>query len=194
MRTMLDALTIVSPQELMQWWAELAHDEHSPDHYELTEYGELVLSPKPTNGHQRLCTEIAFQIRSQLGGEAVVEAAVLTTAAGVRVPDVVWMPHDRWNQLSRNAVLEAPELVVEVLSPGNRTPETQHKIHGYLESGVKEVIVIGLTGTIEYIHLDGVHPTSTFKLNLTLPSQLFYISLRLNATTAIPVCLHSSIG
>ena len=33
---------IASPQELTQQWTELAHDEQSPDYYELTEYGELV--------------------------------------------------------------------------------------------------------------------------------------------------------
>jgi Uma2 family endonuclease len=89
------------------------------------------------------------------------------------VPDVVWMPQERWNQLSRNAVLQAPELVVEVLSPGNRKPEMNHKIQGYLQSGVQEVIVVGLTGGIEYIRQDGVHTTSIFNFTLSLPSQLF---------------------
>lgn len=173
MISMMNATTLVSPEELTQWWAELAQDEQSPDYYELTEYGELVLSPKPTNRHQRLCTEIAFQLRSQLGEEAVVEAAILTATAGILVPDVVWMPTIRWDQLAHNAIIEAPELVIEVLSPDNRYPEMQHKIQGYIGSGVKEVVVIGLTGTIEYIHSDGVHPRSHFNLTLTLPPQLF---------------------
>ena len=135
MKGMMDTTTLVSPEELIQWWAELAQDEQSPDYYELTEYGELVLSSRAETDHQRLCAEIAFQLRSQLKGEAVVEAAVLTTTAGLRVPDVTWMPQARWDQLPRNAVLQTPELVVEVLSPGNRTPEMNHKIQGYLQSG-----------------------------------------------------------
>ncbi len=165
--------TVISPDELTHRWTELAHDEQAPDYYELTEYGELVLSPRAEMNHQRLCTKIAFQIQTQLGGEAVVEAAVLTPTAGIRVPDVVWMPQDRWNQHPRNAVLEAPDLVVEVLSPGNRQPEMDHKIHGYLQAGIKEVIVVGLTGTIEYRRQDGRHPTSTFPLQLSLPAELF---------------------
>jgi Uma2 family endonuclease len=174
MMIMMDTPTLVSPEELIQWWAELAQDEQSPDYYELTEYGELVLSPKPTNRHQRLCTEIAFQLRSQLGGEAVVEAAILTISAGVRVPDVVWMPEAKWEVVTtKQDLLQAPELVVEVLSPGNRQPEMNHKIQGYLQSGVQEVIVVGLTGTIEYIRQDGLHTTSMFNLKLSLPSQLF---------------------
>ena len=51
--------------------------------------------------------------------------------------------------------------------------EINHKIHAYLDSGVQEVIIVGLTGTIEYIRQDGVHPTSIFNLTLSLPAQLF---------------------
>ena len=174
MKGMMDTNTLVSPEELTHWWAELGQDEQSPDYYELTEYGELVLSPKPTNRHQRLCTEVAFQLRSQLGGEAVVEAAILTTSAGVRVPDVVWMPKAKWEVVTtKQDLLQAPELVVEVLSPGNRQPEMNHKIQGYLGSGVKEVMVIGLTGSIEYYRQDGVHTNSSFNVILSLPQHLF---------------------
>jgi len=174
MINMLETLPIVSPQDLTQWWQELAQDEQSPDYYELTEYGELVLSPKPTNRHQRLCTQIALQLQTQLGGEAVMDGAVLTGTAGVRVPDVLWMPPPKWKDLPNTpTVFEAPDIVVEVLSPGNRKGEMDHKIHGYLKSGVKEVIVVGLTGTIDYIHPDGRHTTSTFPLTLDLPAHLF---------------------
>ena len=169
----MDTNTLVSPEELTQWWAELAQDEQSPDYYELTEHGELVLSPRAEMPHQRICSSLVRQLSQQLGEEAVQEVAVLTTTAGLRVPDVVWMPQERWNQLPRNAVLQAPELVVEVLSPGNRKPEMNHKIQGYLGSGVQEVIVVSLTGTIKYIRQDGVHATSMFNLTLALPPQLF---------------------
>ena len=170
---MMDSNTLVSPEELTQWWAELGRDEQSPDYYELTEFGELVWSPRAETRHQRICSSLVRQLSQQLGEEAVQEVAVLTTTAGIRVPDVVWMPQARWDELPRNTILQAPELVVEVLSPGNRKPEMNHKIQGYLKSGVKEVVVIGLTGTIEYVRQDGIHPTSLFNLTLALPSQLF---------------------
>ena len=171
--SMMDSNTLVSPEELTQWWAELGRDEQSPDYYELTEFGELVWSPRAETRHQRICSSLVRQLSQQLGEEAVQEVAVLTTTAGIRVPDVVWMPQARWDELPRNTILQAPELVVEVLSPGNRKPEMNHKIQGYLKSGVKEVVVIGLTGTIEYVRQDGIHPTSLFNLTLALPSQLF---------------------
>lgn len=174
MNSMINADTILSPEELSQLWADLAGNDQLPDWYELTEHGELIMSPRPETRHQRLCTQIALQLQAQLGGEAVVEAAVLTTTAGIRVPDVIWMPESDWQNIaSPDQLLEAPSLVVEVLSPGNRPKEINHKTQAYLVSGVQEVILIGLTGTIEYVHQDGVHATSRFNLNLTLPSQLF---------------------
>ena len=45
--------------ELLRRWKELEEDSDSPDRYELTEFGELVLSPKPTNDHQRVAFAVA---------------------------------------------------------------------------------------------------------------------------------------
>ncbi|PJA78203.1 MAG: hypothetical protein CO149_05325 [Nitrospirae bacterium CG_4_9_14_3_um_filter_51_5] len=174
MNSMMNADTVLSPEELSLLWADLAGNDQLPDWYELTEHGELIMSPRTETRHQRLCTQIALQLQTQLGGEAVIEVAVLTTTAGIRVPDVIWMPESDWQKIaSPEHLLEAPPLVVEVLSPDNRSKEINHKTQAYLASGVKEVILIGLAGTIEYVHQDGVCATSIFNLNLTLPSQLF---------------------
>ncbi len=171
---MIETTTLASPKELTQWWAELAQDEHSPDYDELTEYGELVWHPQARINHQRLCTQIAIQLQTQLGGQAVHAAAVLTPATGVRVPDVVWMPEEKWEVLlAGNDLIQAPALVAEVLAPNDRATAINHKIRGYLHSGVKEMILVGLTGTIEYVRQDGVHPTSIFPLQLKLPAHLF---------------------
>jgi Uma2 family endonuclease len=166
--------TILSPDELSKLWAELAHDDQLPDWYELSEHGEVVLRPKPHNRHQLLCTQIALQLQTQLGRQAGVEVAVLTPTAGIRVPDVVWMPEEKWRMVTTDeGLVQAPELVVEVLSPGNRQPEINHKIHAYLASSIQEVLVVGLTGTLEFYRQDGVHTTSSLNFALTLPPHLF---------------------
>ncbi|GJL51117.1 MAG: hypothetical protein NPIRA01_23440 [Nitrospirales bacterium] len=82
----MDANTILSPEEISSVWAELAKDDQLPDWYELTEHGEIIMSPKPPNRHQVICAEIAFQLRSQLGGKAVGEVAVLTTLLAYASP------------------------------------------------------------------------------------------------------------
>lgn len=132
------------------------------------------MSPKPSNRHQVICADIAYQLRAQLSGKAVIEAAVLTTTAGIRVPDVVWMPEEKWGVVTTSQdLLQAPDLVVEVLSPGNRQAEINHKVHAYLASGIQEVIIVGLDGTITYHQPTGIQPTSAFGVSLILPSHLF---------------------
>ncbi len=171
---MMDTNTILSPESLSQLWAELAQDNQLSDWYELTEHGELIMSPKPSNRHQLLCTQIALQLQAQLGGQAGVEVAVLTSIAGIRVPDVVWMPEENWQVVTtKQDLLQAPDLVVEVLSPGNRQTEINHKIQADLASGIQEVLVVGLTGTMEFHRQDGVHSTSTLNITLSLPPHLF---------------------
>lgn len=169
----MPAETILSPNQLAQLWADFAKDENLPDYYELTEHGEVVLSPRPETRHQRICASIAYQLQHQLGGEAVYEVAVLTTTAGIRVPDIVWMPQDKWKTVSHATLIRAPNLVVEVLSPGNRETEMNHKIQAYLASGVQEVLVVDLTGKLTFYHQDGVHATSMSNVTLSLPNHLF---------------------
>ncbi len=166
--------TILSPDDLSKLWTELAQDDQLPDWYELSEHGEIVMSPKPHNRHQLLCSKIAHQLQTQLEGQAVTEVAVMTTTAGIRVPDVVWMPEERWQMVTtEDGLVHAPELVVEVLSPGNRRTEINHKIQAYLASGIQEILVVGLTGTLEFYRQDGVHTTSSRNITLALPPYLF---------------------
>jgi Uma2 family endonuclease len=84
------------------------------------------------------------------------------------------MPEEKWKIVTtEEGLIQAPELVVEVLSPGNRQTEINHKIHAYLASGIREVLVVGLTGALEFYRQDGVHTTSILNLTLTLPPHLF---------------------
>ncbi|GJL54707.1 MAG: hypothetical protein NPIRA02_18390 [Nitrospirales bacterium] len=169
----MDTNTILSPEEISSVWAELAKNDQLPDWYELTEHGEIIMSPKPHNRHQVICAEIAFQLRSQLGGKAVGEVAVLTATAGIRVPDVVWMPDEKWQVVNlEEGLVQAPDLVVEVLSPGNRQTEILHKLQAYLTSGIHEVIILDLKGTLTFHRTDGQHDASSFNIQLNIPPHL----------------------
>ena len=169
----MQAETVLSAAELRALWLEMASDERLVDPYELTEHGEIVMSPRPTNRHQIACSMLAAQIQQKLGAMVVVEAAVLTKTAGVRVPDLVWMPAERWSGvMASGALVESPDLVVEVLSPGNRAGEIRHKVRAHLDSGTREVVVVGLDGSMRYQRADGVHAESSFALALALPSEL----------------------
>lgn len=58
-----------------------------------------------------------------------------------------------------------PPLVVEVVSEADRWPILAHKVRAYLETGVREVAVVRLDGSIAYY--DGVYAESVFGLRLS---------------------------
>jgi Uma2 family endonuclease len=160
-------------EELVRRWNALAADPESPDRYELTEFGELVLSPRPTNDHQAVAFAVGVQLTQQLGPRAATEIA-LYTDRGIRVPDVVWMPPARWAEYKGQTPFPVvPDVCVEVLSPGNTREEILMKAGAYLRGGAREVVVVGLRGGVEFFGPDGGREASALGIALALPPELF---------------------
>jgi Uma2 family endonuclease len=160
-------------EELLRRWTELSEDPESPDRYELSEFGELILSPKPTNDHQRVAQAVVRALEARLGPEASVEISVYTDR-GIRVPDVVWMPAARWREVKGKSPFPfVPDVCVEVLSPGNSRAEIMMKTGAYLRGGAREVILVGRKGEVEYFGADGRRETSALGILLELPAELF---------------------
>jgi len=163
----------VRREELIRRWNELAADPESPDYFELNEFGELIMSPKPTTRHQRVASAVARVLTAQLGGEGVTEVSVLTDR-GVRVPDAVWMSTERWNESKGESPLQrVPDVCVEVLSPSNTREEIAMKVGAYLRGGAREVIVVGLKGEVEFFGPEGKRESSALGIALALPAELF---------------------
>ncbi len=163
----------VPRDDLLRRWQSLAADPDSPDHFELDQFGALILTPKPTTGHQRVASAIVRILTAQLGGEAVADVSVLTDR-GIRAPDVVWMPTERWTACKGQSPLETvPDVCVEVLSPSNTRQEIEMKIGAYLRGGAREVILVGLKGEIELFGPQGRREASALGITLDLPPDLF---------------------
>ncbi len=159
--------------ELARRWDDLAWDRDATDRYEINEYGECVLSPKPTPGHQTVAFEVGYQLTLQLGRGAATEVPVLTDR-GVRVPDVVWMPAECWAEHRDYSPLRiVPDVCIEVVSPGNTRAEILMKVGAYLRGGAREAIVVGLKGEVEYFGPDGQRESSALGIRLELPPALF---------------------
>ena len=164
---------VLNRNTLVRRWQALATDPDTPDYYELNEFGEVIKSPRSTNDHQRTLSAIMLSLQARLGPDAVVEVSVITDR-GIRVPDVVWMPQARWEQVKGKTPLPfVPDLCVEVLSPGNTREELAMKTAAYLRGGAREVIVVGLKGEIEFFAPEGKRAASTFGITLDLPATLF---------------------
>ena len=117
--------------------------------YEIIE-GELYISRQPSWHHQYACGRIGRFLNESndrsRSGIAVISPGLIFSEYDDVAPDVVWISRKRLvNALDEAGHLRvAPELVVEVLSPGkpNEDRDRQVKLKLYSRRGVKEYWIV----------------------------------------------------
>ena len=103
--------------------------------YEIID-GDLIVSASPNLRHQRIVRELAFLLASACPPHLEVLFApfdVLLDDRSVVVPDVLVARRDR---LEERALRGAPELAVEVLSPGTARVDRTVKLRRYEREGM----------------------------------------------------------
>jgi Uma2 family endonuclease len=73
-----------------------------------------------------------------LGSRTLVQ---ITTYKG-RLPDILFVNKERENIIEEKRLMDAPDLVIEILSPSDRQLETMQLISNYEQTGVKEFWII----------------------------------------------------
>jgi len=114
-------------------------------HYEIIA-GELFVTRAPHWKHQNVSVKFAMALESwsiQSGlGEAAINPGLVFSETDSVIPDVVWASHDRLATMLDEAghLIAAPELVIEVLSPGekNERRDREAKLKLYSDYGVLE--------------------------------------------------------
>ena len=117
--------------------------------YEIID-GELFVTRSPHRRHQQVCGKIFRQLdawsESSGRGETIVAPGIIFSEADSVIPDVVWVSRERLAQIEDEAgqLLGAPELVVEVLSPGqqNERRDREAKRKLYSIQGVQEYWIV----------------------------------------------------
>ncbi|KAM3109775.1 Uma2 family endonuclease [Phormidesmis sp. 146-33] len=125
----------------------LSNDEWK--RYEIID-GELFVTRAPHLRHQAVIRNIAaiLQAWSQPSklGEAFPTPGIIFSEADNVIPDVIWISTDRLTQLIDEAghLTGAPELIVEVLSPGktNERRDREAKLKLYSAQGVQEYWIV----------------------------------------------------
>jgi len=153
--------------QLVQRWQSLCIDpsfEDVPAKIELTEWGEIIMSPVGKS-HGLMAARIAEALRSGLGGQCMVEVGI-ATSIGVRAPDVAWCSdaflaaHPEESPLSG-----APELCVEIVSASNALPKLREKAAAYVEAGAVEAwIVFPLARRVEVHAAEGPRTGTSFTI------------------------------
>ncbi|MBA2606680.1 MAG: Uma2 family endonuclease [Acidobacteriota bacterium] len=126
-------------------WQELINNpffRDIPYKVELNKYGTILMSPA-SNRHGILQYKIGRKIEiAKKRGIVIVECSILT-GEGVRVADVAWASDEFFAEFGdKTPYPKAPEICVEVISPGNSQAEIEEKIRLYLEKGALEVWIV----------------------------------------------------
>lgn len=117
--------------------------------YEIID-GELYVSSQPHVVHQYTCTRISTALdvwddETELGRTFVAPGIIFSDDNNV-APDVIWVRRERlpglWDEGGH--LTAAPELVVEVLSPGtsNERRDREVKLSLYSRQGVREYWIV----------------------------------------------------
>lgn len=107
---------------------------------------QLIMSPAPTSKHQQILRNIfrqidAFVLANHLGEVFFAPVDVYLNEENVYQPDLVFISNERMHIL-QDSIHGAPDLVVEVLSPGSKRLDKADKKNVYESSGVKEYWII----------------------------------------------------
>jgi Uma2 family endonuclease len=155
--------------------------------YEIID-GDLIMSPAPTSDHQWLIGKLfvllwTFVTERDLGVVLVAPVDVIIERDPLRTrqPDIVYLSRERTGirgrtELRARPVLDsAPDLVVEVLSPGNTRRDINDKQQDYVDIGVRECWLVSPEAeTIEVMRLSptGATTIGIFGVDGTLRSEI----------------------
>jgi Uma2 family endonuclease len=130
--------------------------------YEIID-GELHVSRQPHAVHQYVSTVLTGALLAWIraeGSGAVIPAPGLILSPGDNVaPDLIWVKGDRWVDAldEKGHFTTAPELAIEVLSPGrvNEVRDRELKLDLYSRHGVREYWIVDWQGhTVEVYRRD----------------------------------------
>lgn len=160
---------------LRRWTEVLANRELTslPGRIETDRHGNIVMSPPPAPDHGSYQLEIGFRLRSLMETGRVLTECPISTADGVRAADVAWASPERMRELRDKVCFErAPEICVEVISPGNTAAEIRDKVRLYFDAGAAEVWTCDAKGTMAFLTSATSRPRRTSILCPDFPARI----------------------
>lgn len=131
--------------------------------------GELIVTPSPVPRHQSAVTNLVVGLHSYQRGHGgrVYPAPLDVVFADDNVvePDVLFIRAEHLDRVGDRFVSDAPDLVVEISSPGTRRLELVRKRELYQRFGVPEYWYVDLeVDRVEIYRLvDGRYPAPEFR-------------------------------
>lgn len=109
--------------------------------------GELYMTPAPTPYHQEVSLTIAAALRKfvkeyHLGKVYAAPIDVVLSMTDIVQPDLVFVARERLNIITKKNIVEAPDLVIDILSEHTESIDRTKKMALYEKHGVKEYWIV----------------------------------------------------
>jgi Uma2 family endonuclease len=103
----------------------------------------IYMSPAPTTSHQSVLLKIGTQLydyvqKNNLGSVFIAPVDVYLNRKNAYQPDIIFIANANIHKLQESGFYGAPDLVIEILSPGTWRFDKEDKKDVYESSGVKE--------------------------------------------------------
>ncbi|MBI5235590.1 MAG: Uma2 family endonuclease [Deltaproteobacteria bacterium] len=110
--------------------------------YEVME-GHIMMVPAPNTFHQRISSEIGYLFvkyvkENDLGSVFLAPTDVVLSDDVVVQPDILFISKERAGIIGDKAIMGAPDIVVEIISPSSSFNDSVRKREIYQRFGVKE--------------------------------------------------------
>ena len=155
MESTLD-LPVVKDQHAfnLKRWAEVRADPVLASYefrVETDRYGHPIMMPPHGFDHGNYQFSIGMHLSRLMKGGKVLTECPVSTADGIKGVDVVWISSGRIPKARRkNVLVQAPEICVEVISPGNTRGEIEEKKRLYFAAGAEEVWLCDVKGHLAF--------------------------------------------
>ena len=173
------AVPIVGPPQGRWTYADYAALPDDGNRYEIIA-GVLYTTPAPGAGHQsvsaRLVTFLVTHVEfAGLGRVFAAPVDVELAPDTVVQPDIVVILSANLDRITPSRIIGAPDLVVEILSPGTAGYDRREKQDAYARSGVGEYWIVDPGAqTVELLTLEqgGYRSHGVFRGQARLPSSV----------------------
>ena len=137
--------------------------------YELLD-GELILAPAPRTSHQSVQIALGsrmyqFVEAEGLGQVFLAPTDVVLSDTDVVQPDILFVSRERAHIITEDNIQDAPDMVIEILSPSTADRDRGFKRALYARHGVREYWLVGpdsATVTVLALEEEGFEVVGTY--------------------------------
>lgn len=119
--------------------------------------GRLIITPAPTDQHQKISSNLHFLIRSyvrtrNLGEVRYSPLDVRLCPGTIRQPDIVFMSNEHKDRITKS-YWGVPDLVVEILSESTEKADRIDKFSEYEKAGISEYWIVDPSEGVIEVHV-----------------------------------------